>query len=138
MGISFRFAADCRSDQDLCDRNARCERRGQDYVCVCQQGFSGDGYRCYGISPPPSAPSLISPSYALSPVPYHCFVNVVCLICLQLSCQGKISWSWLRNNRFSEFLSIRQNEAVSSCRCPVNSQSLSPWTATNSSSTGLM
>lgn len=40
---------DCRRDPRVCDVNARCERRGSEFTCVCRSGFQGDGYeRCQG------------------------------------------------------------------------------------------
>jgi len=44
------LVADCRRDPDVCDLNARCQRRGSEYFCVCLPGYHGDGYdQCTGI-----------------------------------------------------------------------------------------
>lgn len=43
--VALQPSIDCRRDPRLCDRNARCEPRGAQFVCVCNPGFQGDGYR---------------------------------------------------------------------------------------------
>jgi len=45
------MVADCRRDPAVCNLNARCERRGAQYFCVCMSGYEGDGYdQCIGKS----------------------------------------------------------------------------------------
>jgi len=42
--------ADCRRTPAVCDLNARCQRRGSEYFCVCMSGYHGDGYdQCTGM-----------------------------------------------------------------------------------------
>jgi len=38
------YIADCRRTPSVCDLNARCQRRGAEYFCVCMTGYQGDGY----------------------------------------------------------------------------------------------
>lgn len=38
--------ADCRRDRSICDINASCARQGLDYICVCDDGYIGDGFTC--------------------------------------------------------------------------------------------
>ncbi|XP_044129853.1 uromodulin-like [Bufo gargarizans] len=44
-GETFNSSAFCAT----CDSNASCRKDLLDYTCVCNEGFSGDGFSCYDI-----------------------------------------------------------------------------------------
>ncbi len=38
----------CASGDDNCDPNAQCISTRGSFVCICNQGYSGDGITCRG------------------------------------------------------------------------------------------
>ena len=44
--MSFFVGVDCRRDSRLCDLNAECVLNVDTFVCVCNQGYRGDGTSC--------------------------------------------------------------------------------------------
>ena len=40
---------ECVGDITLCDENAFCENRPGDYICICNDGYAGDGETCFDI-----------------------------------------------------------------------------------------
>lgn len=39
---------ECSLDQHKCDQFARCVNQHGGYDCVCESGFTGDGFSCEG------------------------------------------------------------------------------------------
>ena len=39
---------ECETDGDECDLNASCTNTPGSFICVCNQGYSGDGKTCNG------------------------------------------------------------------------------------------
>ena len=39
---------ECSDDTDNCDINANCTNTPGNFTCTCYQGYSGDGFDCYG------------------------------------------------------------------------------------------
>ena len=37
---------ECRDGSNRCDENARCDNTLGSYSCTCNDGFTGDGFRC--------------------------------------------------------------------------------------------
>ena len=42
----FLLGVDCRRDSRLCDPNAECVLNVDTFVCVCNEGYRGDGTSC--------------------------------------------------------------------------------------------
>lgn len=39
---------ECSADSSPCDKNADCANTDGSHICVCKEGFSGDGSTCIG------------------------------------------------------------------------------------------
>ena len=55
IATSFFFPCidmdECAASPGPCDPNASCTNRPGGYNCVCNEGYRGDGFKCYGKTP---------------------------------------------------------------------------------------
>jgi len=48
--LQYYLGVDCRRDPRLCDANADCVLNVDTFICVCRQGYMGDGNNCQRMS----------------------------------------------------------------------------------------